>query len=49
MMDGIYPAGLAMMAFGSAAALAVLALVILAIAWLARDLTAGRGDQGRNP
>ena len=49
MMDGMYPGGLAMMVFGSAAALAVLALVILAIAWLARDLTAGRGDQGRNP
>ncbi len=49
MMDGMYPAGLVMMAFGSAAALAVLTLVILAIAWLARDLTAGRGGQGRNP
>lgn len=35
MMDGMYPGGLAMMIFGSAAALAVLALVILAIAWLA--------------
>ena len=49
MMDGMYPGGLAMMAFGSAAAFAVLALVILAIAWMACDLTAGRGDQGRNP
>jgi hypothetical protein len=48
-MDGMFPGGLAMMVFGSAAALAVLVVVILAIAWLARDLTAGQGDQGRNP
>jgi len=41
----MYPGGLAMMIFGSAAALAVLALVILAITWLARDLTLGRDDQ----
>jgi hypothetical protein len=41
----MYPGGLAMMIFGSAAALAVLALVILAIAWLARDLTADRDDR----
>ncbi len=38
MMNGTYGIGVVMMIFGSAAALAVLTLVILAAAWLARDL-----------
>jgi len=42
MIDGMYGIGLAMMISGSAAAVAVLTLVVLAAVWLARDLGAGR-------
>ena len=50
MMNGMYHAGLAMMITSTAAALAVLALAIVAIAWLACDLTnARRGLPGCQP
>ena len=49
MMDGMYGISLAMMITGSAAAVAVLTLVVLAAVWLARDLGTGgrRGGQQR--
>ncbi len=46
MMSGMYPAALAMMISGSAAALAVLALVVIAAVWLARQLRSERRHQG---
>jgi uncharacterized membrane protein len=42
MMDGMYGIGVAMMITGSAAALAVLTLIVLAAVWLVRDLGTGR-------
>jgi hypothetical protein len=42
MMDGMHGIGVAMMITGSAAALAVLTLIVLAAVWLARDLSIGK-------
>ncbi len=42
MMDGMHGIGVAMMIIGSAAALAVLTLIVLAAVWLARDLSTGK-------
>ena len=49
MMDGMHGIGLAMMITGSAAAVAVLTLAVLAAVWLARELAIGglRGGQQR--
>ncbi|HEX9543492.1 MAG TPA: hypothetical protein VGA04_35715 [Streptosporangiaceae bacterium] len=41
MMAGMYGIGVAMMITGSAAALAVLTLTVLAAVWLARGLSIG--------
>jgi hypothetical protein len=48
-MDGMYEIGVAMMITGVATALAVLALIVLAALWVARDLHTGRqsGSQQR--
>jgi len=43
----MYPGALAMMISGTAAALAVLALAVLAAVWLARELRSARRGQGR--
>jgi hypothetical protein len=47
MIDGMYGIGVAMMITGSAAALAVLTLIVLAAVWLVRDLGTGRRSSGQ--
>jgi hypothetical protein len=49
MMNEMHGIGAAMMIFGSAAALAVITLALLAAAWLARDLGSGERSGGRQP